>query len=121
MTTVTNLPDVPSADAIPHARTRAREAPRHVASAHRAVQRARAGGSVWHAPPPSLAEIWARHDASARYYNGWLGRCPRYAWGGLHIVLAACVYLLAWATDSPPKLVLTAAVLAAAVLLLGGF
>lgn len=99
----------PVADAH-HAPPRTREKTR---AAAQAVGRLRSGGSLVHAAPPSLAEIWAYHAASARYYNGWIGRWPRWCWGALHIVLVTVLYLLAWATDSFPKF-------CAAVIVVGG-
>jgi hypothetical protein len=70
------------------------------------------GASAWTSQPPSLAQIWAHHVASARYYNAWAVRYSRYGWGALHLGFAAPAYLLVLATDSAWKVVGLALVLA---------
>jgi hypothetical protein len=63
--------------------------------------------SLWHATPPSLAAVWEQHTQSARYFRLWTPlRASRYAWGGLHMVIAIMLYLAIWVTDSPPKALL---------------
>jgi hypothetical protein len=69
-----------------------------------------AGASVFHAAPPSIVATWAHHKVCAAYYKregwGWaLARGLRLAYGGLHVLLLTALYLLAWAIDSPPKLI----------------
>ena len=65
--------------------------------------------------PHSLAQIWEMHAQSARYFEAAALRWPRYAYGALHLALAAAVYSLVWVTRSPPLAILTAAVIALAV------
>jgi hypothetical protein len=72
------------------------------------------GSSLWTAQPPSLAMIWDRHAASARYYNGWIGSWPRFTWGAIHLSLAVTIYFLAWITHSFPLFLAAVAIIAAA-------
>lgn len=83
-----------------------------------AVRAGLSGPALWAATPQPLAGIWHHHRSSADYYHTALVRWPRLGWGCLHTGLAALLRLLEWATDSPPKLILTAGVIALAVFLL---
>lgn len=78
-----------------------------IAVATAAVNGVFTGSSLWHAQPPSLAQIWDRHVVSARYFQAALLRWPRYGWGAVHIVVTIPAYLLVWCTRSIPLLVLT--------------
>lgn len=69
------------------------------------------GSSLWHADPRALNLIWEQHVRSARYFQAGLLRWPRYAWGALHMVVTAALYLLIWVTDSLPKALTAAAVI----------
>lgn len=116
MTTVSDsvqLPERPSEHATTggHAEsapTRTREErhtpPRSLGVVTRLVPAALAGGSLWDAQPPSLAQIWARHRASASYYQAGLMKAPRFLWGCLHVPLAALAYFIAWVAHSFPLL-----------------
>lgn len=95
------------------ARTRAREAAARVPSP--TVPGVLHGGPVWSTQPPSLEQVWAKHVMSAQYFDGKAFRWPRYAWGAVHIGLLLVIYGLGWVTDSPPKLILFAGVLALVV------
>jgi hypothetical protein len=66
------------------------------------------GEAMVHRQPPSIAQVWERHMASARHYNAGLLRGPRYLWALAHTPVAAAAYLLAWLTSSVPLLVITA-------------
>jgi Flp pilus assembly protein TadB len=92
------------------ARARTREAPQ--ARVQAAIRGIFSGSQAWETAPPSLAAIWSHHSASARYYSAALVRYPRYAFGWLHVAIAALVYLVAIATDSVWKIAGLAAVLA---------
>jgi hypothetical protein len=97
-------------------RTRTREdghaSPGQIGMLTKMVPAALAGGSLWDAQPPSLAQIWARHCASAKFYRAGALKGPRYVWGWLHLALAAFTYFVAWVTHS-------LALLAVASVLLG--
>lgn len=67
--------------------------------------------SLWHADPPPLNLVWEHHVRSATYFQAGLLRWPRYVWGWLHMVITAVLYLIIWATDSPPKAAVTAVVI----------
>jgi len=66
------------------------------------------GESLAHRNPPSIAQVWERHVASARHYPAGIIRGPRYLWGVIHTPLYALLFLLSWITSSPPLLVLSA-------------
>jgi Flp pilus assembly protein TadB len=85
--------------------------PRSLSAVTRLVPAALAGGSLWDAQPPSLAQIWARHCASAKYYQAGLIKGPRFLWGCLHLPLAALNYFLAWVTHSFPLLLVAVVLL----------
>jgi hypothetical protein len=69
------------------------------------VQAAMSGASLIDAPMPSLSAVWAKHRASAEWYSAGALRWPRYAYAGLHMLLAVLpLRFIEWATDSPPKL-----------------
>jgi hypothetical protein len=122
-----SLPELPSADS-----TR-RDAPRRAESlapppakvtegdgkrlprwSAQAVSAALTGGSLLHTAPLSLAACWAQHRAAATHYELWPPvRWARYAWGAFHVALKAALNALEWVTDSPPKLLTAAAVVAA--------
>ena len=108
--------DLPAREPHAQGRARAREAEPMtglgIPWAQRAAAGAFSGSSLWHAQPPSLATYWAKHTASARYFEAGLLRWPRYAWGGLHIVILIPIYTLGWVTHSIPLLVLVTAVIA---------
>ena len=120
------LPDLPSADATRRG-AQAREdtlpplpvkvtegdSPRVPRMSVPWVRTVLTGGSLLAARPPSLAEAWTRHRQSAAHYNAGLVRWPRYAWGALHVALKAALHVVEWVTDSPPKLITAAAVVAA--------
>lgn len=72
------------------------------------------GGSLLHAQPPSLAQTWARHRKCAGHYQLWPPvRWGRYAWGVVHVALTAVLDAVKWVTDSPPRLLVAAALVAA--------
>jgi hypothetical protein len=61
--------------------------------------------------PPAVFAVWAQHKAAAEFYESPLVRYPRYLYGAVHAwVVVPLLYLLAWFTDSPPKVIGTAAV-----------
>ena len=76
------------------------------------------GASLLDAKPPSLAAVWAKHRTSAEYYSAGAVRWPRYVFAVAQMPVAAVLYFTVWATDSPPKLAVTAAVLVAVLLAL---
>ena len=49
------------------------------------VQAAMSGASLLDAPPPSLAAVWAKHQASAEWYSAGVLRWPRYAYAVFHL------------------------------------
>lgn len=72
------------------------------------------GASLLHAQPPSLAQTWTRHRKCAEHYELWPPvRWGRYAWGGVHVALKAVLHVVEWVTDSPPRLLVAAALVAA--------
>jgi hypothetical protein len=89
------------------ARTRARAT---MTTATRAARAVVSGAAAWESQPPSLAQLWAHHAASARFYDAGLIRGPRYVWGAVHIAIAAPAYLLVLVTDSVWKIAGLAAV-----------
>ena len=110
---VYQLPERPSADSnTQSAPTRTREEDSHEASRLAVMQKAAgavfAGDSLLHRQPPSLAQSWERHTASARHFNAWLLRGPRWAWGALTAPLRGAAYVALWVIDSPPLLAITA-------------
>lgn len=122
------MPDVVSEREIPEPNAqrppaRAREAStpgsaaldRHVASAATRVQMVLNGASLWHAQPPSLAQVWERHAYSARYFQSGVFRGLRWCWACIHIAAGAPILLAYWLLHSFP-LVLTAAGITAAAL-----
>jgi hypothetical protein len=114
--------DLPAREPHAQARARAREAAAPVSAgvawAQRAAAGAFSGSSLWNAQPPSLAMYWAKHTASARYFEAGLLRWPRYAWGAVHVVVLVPIYTLGWVTHSIPLLILVTAVVAVAIWLL---
>jgi len=76
------------------------------------------GASAWTTQPPSLAQIWAHHVESARFYSGWVFRYPRYGFGVLQMPFAALAYLVVLATDSLWKIIGLALVVALVLWLL---
>jgi hypothetical protein len=71
-------------------------------------------------PPPALLTVWAKHAASARYYDGWLFRWPRFAYGAAHTwVVCPVLRFIEWALDSPPKALAVAGVIVLTLWLLG--
>lgn len=72
------------------------------------------GGSLLHAQPPSLHQTWTRHQQCASHYQLWPPvRWGRYAWGAVHVALKAFLHTVEWVTDSPIKLLVAAALVAA--------
>jgi hypothetical protein len=114
--------DLPAREPHAQARVRAREAGPMtgpgIAWAQRAAAGAFTGSSLHHAVPMTLAQWWAMHTASARYFEAGLFRWPRYAYGAVHYVLAAVLLGVIWMTGSLPRLVLLAAVIAVGVWLI---
>ncbi len=119
---VIRLPDLPPADSTRRgapARTREEPAPAGATEGERrrvsrwavpAVSAALSGGSLLHAQPPSLAQTWARHRASATHYNAWAMSVPRHAWGVIHTALAAVLLAVIWVIESPPRLAFAAGI-----------
>jgi hypothetical protein len=92
-----------------HARTREGKAPRVPPWA--AVAGVMQGASVIGSPPPAILTVWSRHVVSAKFYKHRLVRWPRIAFGAAHTwLIVAPAYFLAWATDSPPRLIAVLAV-----------
>lgn len=68
-----------------------------------------------HSQPPTLAQIWARHRASAEWYEAGLLRWPRFAYGALATAVAAVIYAAVWWLAPPSRALATAAAIALAV------
>ncbi len=119
---VIQLPELPPAEPMAQTALRARSVPRPADDATEgerrrvsrwavpAVSAALSGGSLLHAQPPSLAQTWARHRASATHYNAWAMSVPRHAWGVIHTALAAVLLAVIWVIESPPRLAFAAGI-----------
>src|SRR5262249_23218017 len=116
MTTTAHSPaehitELPPDGANAQARTRTREGQAlsggQLAGMQRVVGTLLAGDSLLHRQPPSVAQTWARHLASARHCNTWMLRWPRYGWGAAHTVLYSVISLVGWVTSSLPLLLVT--------------
>jgi hypothetical protein len=78
------------------------------------------GASALAAQPPSLLAVWDLHARSAKFYDSKILKGLRYTYGAWHTwTVAAPGYLLIWVAASFPRLLATAVVLVAALLLLG--
>lgn len=106
-------------------RARPREKARRLPSGT-AVAGVLSGASIIDRPPPAIMTIWAKHAASARFYDSealivtWLLRWPRFAFGAWHaFVEVPILYFLAWSGDSIPKRLAVVAVVLAILRLLG--
>jgi hypothetical protein len=79
-----------------------------------------AGTSALALQPPALLSIWAKHAASAKFYQSRWIRWPRWFYGAVHTwLIAAPLYLLIWVADSAPKLLAAVVTLVAILLLFG--
>jgi hypothetical protein len=65
------------------------------------------GESLAYRQPPSLAQEWERHKASAQHYNAGLLRGSRYLWGLACLPISALEMVIRWVRSSPPLLVVT--------------
>lgn len=114
--------ELPAREAHAQVRARTREAEpagtMRLAWIQRAAPGLVSGSALPHAQPPSLAAIWAKHVASAQYFEAGLLRWPRYCWGAFGWTVAAVLYLVAWVVQSIPLLILTAGCIVAGIWLL---
>lgn len=70
------------------------------------------GAELWFSQPHSLSQAWELHSHSARYFDGWAFRWLRYGWAAVHLVISGLIYLLVWATQTLPRALALAAVIA---------
>ena len=96
--------------------TQGDQAAGYVAAFERAAKwfdRIQAGESVLHTPPATMAAARERHHAAAGHFPGWLPRAVRLAYGYIHLSVKAALHLIDWVLESPPRLIVTLAAIAA--------
>ena len=81
--------------------------------AARWFDRIQAGESVLHTPPATMAAARERHHAAAGHFPGWLPRGVRLVYGYLHLGVKGALHLIDWVLESPPRLIVTLAAVAA--------
>ena len=75
--------------------------------------RIQAGDSVLHTPPATMAAARERHHAAAGHFPGWLPRAARLIYGYIHLGGKGVLHLIDWVLESPPRLIVTLAAIAA--------
>lgn len=71
-------------------------------------------GTLAHSQPPTFRQAHDRHKDCADWFRTPVMKCLRRAWGWFHLlVILPPLYLLAWVTESPLRLLIAAALITA--------